>query len=111
MMKQTLAIEKNNDMITISRTEYEALKEQNAELFQQVEWLMEQIRLAKHKRFGASSEKSNEQLTLFNEAEVISDSSVTEPDLEEVRKHYRRKARVSKDRLPLTTCRNCRAFT
>ncbi|HHX23705.1 MAG TPA: IS66 family transposase [Thermoanaerobacterales bacterium] len=99
-MKQTLAIEKNNDMITISRTEYEALKEQNAELFQQVEWLMEQIRLAKHKRFGASSEKSNEQLTLFNEAEVISDSSVTEPDLEEVRKHYRRKARVSKDRLP-----------
>ncbi len=55
---------------------------------------MEQIRLAKHKRFGTSSEKSEyEQITLFNEAEVNSDPSITEPDLEEVKKHYRRKAR------------------
>lgn len=101
MIKETIITEKNIDMVTVPRSEYEALKEQNAELSQQIKWLMEQIRLAKHKRFGTSSEKSEyEQITLFNEAEVNSDPSITEPDLEEVRKHYRRKAKVTKDKFP-----------
>ena len=54
-------------MVTISRTEYE---EKNARLaFQderisrlesQIELLTEALRLARHKRFGASSEKTDE---------------------------------------------------
>lgn len=69
------------ETITISRVEYEKLKsleEQNAELSQQVQWLMEQMRPAKKRMFGASSEKARaeveEQLSLmFNEAEVHAD--------------------------------------
>ncbi len=78
-------------MVTISRTEYERFQAQSqriAELENHVDVLIEALRLARHKRFGASSEKSNESLVeqlslLFNEAEVFSaaekeaDESVT----------------------------------
>ena len=62
----------------VSREEYEQLKSRNAELEQQVNALTEALRLAQHKRFGASSEKTvddgTQQLSfLFNEAEVIAD--------------------------------------
>ena len=49
------------ETITISRAEYEQLKSalaQVAALQQEVNWLTEQIRLARKQRFGASSEKS-----------------------------------------------------
>jgi hypothetical protein len=74
------------DMVTISRAEYEkfqgqeqqllTLNERLAQMEQQIEGLMEALRLANHKRFGASSEKSEETLVeqlsfLFNEAEVF----------------------------------------
>ena len=60
---------KNNALtVTISKEEYdnlrakaaesEALKSDVAELQTKVNWLMEQFRLARHHRFGASSEKS-----------------------------------------------------
>ena len=77
----------NAEMITISRAEYEKLlgqeqqlltqNERLAKMEQQIEVLMEALRLARHKQFGASSEKSEdtlmEQLSfLFNEAEVFS---------------------------------------
>lgn len=63
------------------KAEHETLKKENAELSQKLEWLMEQIRLSRQKRFGSSSEKSDrtyddgsEQLgLLFNEAEVYAD--------------------------------------
>ena len=46
--------------------------ELNAEverLNQQIQWLMSQLRLSKHKQFGASSEQTNvNQMCLFNEA-------------------------------------------
>ena len=61
------------EMVTISRAEYEkfqgqeqqllALNERLAEMEQRIEGLMEALRLANHKRFGASSEKSEETLT------------------------------------------------
>ncbi len=68
------------ETVTISRAEYEefqAQRERISALEKQVEVLMEAIRLARHKRFGASSEKSEEPLMdqlsfLFNEAEVFS---------------------------------------
>lgn len=77
----------NAEMVTISRAEYEKLLGQGQQLLtqnerishleNQVELLMEALRLARHKQFGASSEKSEdtlmEQLSfLFNEAEVFS---------------------------------------
>ena len=68
------------EMVTISRAEYQELQAQSkrvSELESRVDLLMEALRLAQHKRFGASSEKSEETLTeqlsfLFNEAEVFS---------------------------------------
>ena len=70
----------NADMVTISRAEYEEFQAQRkkiSELESRVDLLMEALRLARHKQFGASSEKSEdtlmEQLSfLFNEAEVFS---------------------------------------
>ncbi len=68
----------NAETVMISRVEYEefqAQREQISALEKQVETLMEAIRLARHKRFGATSEHIDddgmEQLSLlFDEAEV-----------------------------------------
>ena len=74
----------NAEMITISCAEYEeknarlaAQDERISRLENQVELLMEALRLARHKQFGASSEKSEDSLMeqlsfLFNEAETFS---------------------------------------
>ena len=83
--------------MTISRAEYEGLKAQNAELEQKIDWLMEQLRLARHRQFGSSSERISEegmeQLSLlFNEAEVYADQEKSEPT--PVAAHVRQK-RVS----------------
>lgn len=90
-----------DEMISISRAEYEELQARNAELTQQVHWLMEQMRLARQKRFGSSSEKSQyDQIDLFNEAEATADKRIPEPELTEIQKHYRQKAKESKEQLP-----------
>lgn len=76
MMTQTGT--SDTEMMTISRAEYDALcalRRENERLSQQVDWLMEQMRLARKKTFGASSEKSHEELSgqitmLFDEPEV-----------------------------------------
>ena len=63
----------------------------------QVDWLTQQLRLTRGQRFGASSEQTqaiSEQLSLFNEAEALTDSDGSEPDLEQIT--YRRKKRVGK---------------
>ena len=70
----------NGEMVTISRVEYEKLQAQSkrvSELESRVDLLMGALHLARHKQFGASSEKSEDTLTeqlsfLFNEAEVFS---------------------------------------
>jgi len=52
------------ETITISRAEYDLLKSAQARLAvlqQEVNWLTEQIRLARKQRFGASSEKSQHE--------------------------------------------------
>jgi transposase len=72
-----------------------------AELEQQVQWFMSQIRLARHKQFGASSEKTdNIQLSVFNEAESSADITIPEPKLTEVKAHYRKRTRLTTDKLP-----------
>ena len=77
----------NAEMVTIFRAEYEKFLGQGQQLLtqnerisrleNQVELLMEALRLARHKHFGASSEKSEDTLVeqlsfLFNEAEAFS---------------------------------------
>jgi len=87
--------------ITISKSEYDSLKAENAELSQKVDWLMAQFRLSRHHAFGASSEKSAyDQTSLFNEAEATADSKIAEPELTTVARHFRKRERLINDRLP-----------
>jgi outer membrane receptor for ferrienterochelin and colicin len=61
---------------------YDLLAQQNAELTAKVNWLMEQFRLSQHNKFGSSSERvadGQEQLSLFNEAEVEAKPDLLEP--------------------------------
>ena len=90
-------------MVTISRAEYEeknarlaSQDERISRLESQVELLTEALRLARHKRFGASSEKTDEsfmeQLSfLFNEAEVFSTAEKEESEATDVAGHKRHK--------------------
>ena len=82
------------ETVTIPKAEYESMK-------QQLAWLMEQLKLSRQRRFGASSEKStNGQVNFFNEAETAADLSAAEPELEEVKAYRRKKSRSAADRLP-----------
>lgn len=63
------------------------LEQQNAELTAKVEWFMEQFKLAKHRQFGASSEKTlsaDQQPSLFNEAEKEAETERVEPTVETI---------------------------
>jgi Transposase and inactivated derivatives len=98
------------ETVTITKAEYENLvsnlvteKDERARLERQVEYLLEQMRLARHRQFGASSEKSeydHAQLNLFNEAEVMTAPEQPELELVEVEKHYRKRTRLTTDKLP-----------
>lgn len=71
-----------------------ALEKQNEALLAKLNWLEAQFRLSQQKKFGASSEKTNQDqlaLTLFNEIEMTSEPSVEEPTLETIT--YKRKKR------------------
>ena len=68
-------------MDTLTREQLEDRLERaearNLYLENQVNWLMEQFKLAKHRQFGSSSEKTSALLQhelVFNEAEAILDS-------------------------------------
>lgn len=68
-----------------------------------VKYYEEQLRLSKHRQFGASSEKSEYdfgQLTIFNEAELFADANMPEPEFVEIEKHYRKRTRLTTDKLP-----------
>ena len=98
----------------VSREEYEQLQaDLNAsqskvsELEQQVNALTEALRLAQHKRFGASSEKTvddgSQQLSfLFNEAEVIADHEAAQDKQETLVAAHKRhkKHEYALDNLP-----------
>lgn len=77
------------------------LKAENEHLKQQNQWLMEQLHLLKHKQYSTSSEQSfMDQISLFNEAEVMADLTVPEPFLTEVKAYYRKRTRLVTDKLP-----------
>ena len=63
-----------------------SMQDQLERMNENMEALIEQIRLANQKQFGRSTEKLDQisgQLSLFNEAEYFSDENVEEPDPEE----------------------------
>ena len=86
----------------ITDAEFAELKAENAELKQQVQYLMEQLKLAKHQQFCPSSEQTPpKQLSLFNEAEALADPAAPEPEIETIKSYRRRKAgQIGLDRLP-----------
>ena len=96
-----------NETIEFLRAENRAQKERIAELEHQIELLTEAVRLARHKRFGASSEQSSEDTLeylgcLFNEAEVYADQEAKEAnDSVVVAAHKRhKKHEYTLDKLP-----------
>ncbi len=62
------ALAQKDDALARRDHEIETLKSQLA-------WFEEQLQLARHKRFGTSSEKHPDQGSLFNEAEALSDQA------------------------------------
>lgn len=91
------------ETVTITKAEYDSLVGERARLERQVEYLLEQMRLSRHRQFGTSSEKSeydNAQLNLFNEVEVMAAPEMPEPELVKVEKHYRKRSRLTADKLP-----------
>ena len=94
--------------VTIDKEEYDGLKTQvehvlqhnerlaheNEQLRKQLHLLLEQVQLARHQRFAASSERSSAtqtQLNLFNEPEEEADPEQPEPDVQTIT--YERKKR------------------
>jgi transposase len=92
------------ETVTIPRKEYEEYQAQKAhiaDLQGRVDFLMAQMRLARHRQFGSSSEKSEyDQLSLFDEAEAYADEKAPEPRVSEVKAHYRKKAASCRELLP-----------
>jgi len=97
------------------RQRYVLLEEENAkfrkqitELTTQVNWFMEQFKLAKHRQFGASSDTvpGQEQLSIFNEPEREAEPESLEPHVETItytrRKQKGHREAVLKD-LPVDT--------
>ena len=99
MNKTELNQTSNTEMVTISRAEYEEFQAQRkkiSELESRVDLLMEALRLARHKQFGASSEKSEDTLVeqlsfLFNEAEVFAEAKAEDENVTVVSAHKRHK--------------------
>lgn len=95
----TLSMEKTvekNDEHTI-----EYYKIRNEELEAKLKWYEEQFRLLQKQKYGASSEKTNEDqmsLPLFNEAEDVADSKVEEPTFDTIT-YKRKKTRKTREEL------------
>ena len=90
------------ELVMVPRAEYDAqlatiadLKAYVAELESKLNWLTEQVRLSRVRRFGASSEAAGQEVLeqmslLFNEAEFHVDAA-TKAEKTVVREHERKK--------------------
>ena len=90
---------KSSETVTISKAEYESLKQIESEF----KWLKEQLLINKKKTFGSSSERLDDRYKgislLFNEAELIED--IEEKSAETtVKEHTRKKKTGCFDKLP-----------
>lgn len=91
------------DEMTALKARVTELETQTLKLEALVKYYEDRLRLARHKQFGASSEKSvpdGTQLSFFNEAEALADAKAAEPELIEIEKHYRKRTRLTTDKLP-----------
>ncbi len=96
MKKTELTETSNQETVTVSRVEYEEQQRRIAKLEQQVSVLTEALRLSRHKQFGTSSEKTNEEVMeqlsfLFNEAEVFAEAKAESENVVVVPEHKRHK--------------------
>ena len=90
------------ELVMVPREEYDAQRKMIAsqqayiaELEAKPDWLTEQVRLSRVRRFGASSETAGQEVLeqmglLFNEAEFHADEA-TRPEKAVVREHERKK--------------------
>ena len=112
-MKKTVPeVTSNTEMVTISRAEYTSLlselqdlKEAYKKLDEKQQWLLEKLSSSTRKIYGTSSEKSSEialeQISFFNEAELVASPVEEEPQTTEVSSYKRkRKSGNVKDVLP-----------
>lgn len=105
MEKDTVSATSNtvqDEQISISRAEYDALLAERNELSKKLDFLMGQLRLLKHRAFGASSEQATEQLVgqmslLFNEAEAWMPREGSPTESTTVSAHTRKKHSGSLD--------------
>ena len=77
---------KEKDLIILS------LQDSIDELNENLEKLIEQIRIANQQRFGRHSEKMeviDGQLSIFNEAEYLADENIEEPEEEKSKRQTR----------------------
>jgi transposase len=86
----------NTSILPESREELakiiDGLTTKNEQLEAKVRWFEEQLHLARHKQFGASSERSvKEQPYLFNEAEVIAEEGPVEETISQTISYERKK--------------------
>ena len=90
---------KSSETVTISKAEYESLKQIESEF----KWLKEQLLINKKKTFGSSSERLDDLYEgislLFNEAELIEDID-EKPAETTVKEHTRKKKTGCFDKLP-----------
>lgn len=104
--------------IVVSPEEYEQFKSQQARIFeleQQVSALTEALRLAQHRRFGASSEKTvddgSQQLSfLFNEAEAIADHEAAQDKQETPVAAHKRHRKHEHTHRPSHSTRLCAGY-
>ena len=98
--------EKNQSLVGANQTlssDLKSEKEHTAYLEQQVQYLMEQMRLSRHRQFGSSSERNeyaDAQMNLFNEAEVFSAPEAPEPEITTIAEHKRKKQLTGQQQLP-----------
>ena len=100
MENREMQTSNTEEMVTISRAEYERFQEQAqaiTSLTLQNEWLLEQLKLSKKKLFGRSSEQAEqmvmEQLSFtYNEAEAYASGTKAAAEKPvEVRAHARKR--------------------
>ena len=90
---------KNSETVTITKAEYDSLKQIESEF----NWLKEQLQISKKKTFGSSSERTEQlyqQMTLFfNEAEALEDTENRNTEI--TVEQYKRKQKTGCfDKLP-----------
>ncbi len=80
--------------------EYVTLKQENNTLKSKIEYLEEKLRLAQHKRFGPSKERTDTdsvQTQLFNEAEAEAEPTLEEPTFETITYERKKKQPGQRD--------------